>query len=266
MIFLKTFLLSLLTFTISITTPFAALKHTGNEIVKIENESLILTYYQDANLEKEGLSFNAFKNAITGYLNLVNNNLISNTRVLSVLDFNQPSTEKRFYILDLETGKLLLKTYVSHGVNSGLLYAERFSNKVNSRQSSFGMFKAAETYTGKYGLSLKLDGLEHNINNNARKRAIVLHPAKYVSNHFIEQNGYAGRSFGCPAVPYDIHKEVINYIKGGSALYINTDKAIKRDNNLSQLPDNTLELLAKHTNITPQKISSPSVSLFLQKD
>lgn len=256
MIFIRTFLFITITFILAISTPQASVNHSGAELLEIENESLITELYNSANLGIEGLSYDAFKKAMIGYLNLINNKLIKNTRVITILDFNQPSTAKRFYIIDVKTGHLLLKTYVSHGVNTGLLYAENFSNQVNSKKSSLGMYKASETYIGKYGLSLKLDGLEKDINDNARERAIVLHPAKYVSEQFISQNGYIGRSFGCPAVPYTMHKKVINYIKGGSLLFIYSIQNQKDNTPLNQLPDNTIELLGKYTTIPPQKISN----------
>ncbi|KXX70369.1 hypothetical protein AVL50_12245 [Flammeovirga sp. SJP92] len=234
-------------------TPTATTYNSGDNFLQTENEFLISTLYDSARLKDEGLSFDAFKKGMIAYLNLINRKQIKNTRVLSILDFNQPSTAKRFYIIDIATGKLLLKTYVSHGVNSGLLYAERFSNTVNSRQSSAGVYKTSETYQGKYGLSLKLDGLETNINHNARKRAVVLHPAKYVSEDFIANNGYAGRSFGCPAVSYKDHKAVINHIKGGSAFYIHSSVERFHHKAFAVLPENSFELLAKYTNISPQK-------------
>ncbi|NME66690.1 murein L,D-transpeptidase catalytic domain family protein [Flammeovirga aprica] len=254
MIFLRTFLLFLLILPLSMSSPNAKTFNNEGNLLQVENEFLISKLYDNARLKDEGLSYDAFKKGMIAYLNLINDKKIKNTRVLSILDFNQPSTSKRFYIIDVTTGKLLLKTYVSHGRNSGLLYAERFSNIVNSKQSSLGIYKTSETYHGKYGLSLKLDGLEKNINDNARKRAVVLHPAKYVSEHFIDQNGYIGRSFGCPAVPYKDHKDVIQYIKGESAFYIHTAIERRLDEALFTMPDNALELLAKYTNIPPQTI------------
>ncbi|MBB6459780.1 murein L,D-transpeptidase catalytic domain family protein [Flammeovirga kamogawensis] len=233
---------------------FAGNPESANNILKTESENLVLTFYNNAHLEAKGLSYDAFKEGITGYLNLLNEGKIQNKKVLSIIDFSQPSNQKRLYIIDIEKSCLLLNTYVAHGVNSGMLYANRFSNTINSRQSSLGFYKAAETYTGKYGLSLKLDGLEENINHKARERAIVLHPAKYVSQNFINNNGYTGRSFGCPAVSYKDHKKVINYIKGGSVMFIYTNKVDKSDSDLSTLPENTTELFSTYSCIAPKKI------------
>ncbi|MBB3700136.1 hypothetical protein FHS70_004298 [Flammeovirga yaeyamensis] len=212
---------------------------------------LILSLYQKAKLQDYGLSFQAFAKGLTGYLNLLNKGEIKNTRILSIVDFSQPSTNKRLYIIDIKKGVLLMNTLVAHGRNSGTLYADNFSNILNSKQSSCGFFKASETYFGKYGLSLKLDGLQKNINNKARERAIVIHPAKYVSETFVQQNGYLGRSFGCPALSYKDHKQVINTIKGGSVFFIYSNKNTSSDDKLDEIPNNALELLSNYTSSTP---------------
>ncbi|NLR90894.1 MULTISPECIES: murein L,D-transpeptidase catalytic domain family protein [Flammeovirga] len=220
----------------------------------INSTDLIRDLYTKTHAENYGLSFDAFLEGMTGYLNLINENKIKNTRVLSIVDFSQPSKNKRLYIFDLMKGELLINTYVAHGRNSGLMYAEKFSNIINSRKSSIGFYKAAETYRGKYGLSLKLDGLQRQLNHKARERAIVMHPAKYVSKHFLESNGYMGRSYGCPAVPYKEHKDIIQAIKGGSVFYIYTNQEYKKEENLYSLPDNTLELLSTYTASFPSKV------------
>jgi hypothetical protein len=76
---------------------------------------------------------------------------------------------------------------------------------------------------GGNGYSLRLDGLEKNINDNARARAIVMHGAPYSNPSSIATLGFLGRSQGCPALPLSIHKPVINAIKNGSCLFIYTD-------------------------------------------
>ena len=108
---------------------------------------------------------------------------------------------------------------MAHGRNSGQEFARNFSNKVGSFKSSIGFYKTAETYTGKHGLSLRLDGLEYS-NSNARARAIVIHAADYVSTNFIEQNGRLGRSLGCPSLPKKDYHQVVHKIKNGSLLFI----------------------------------------------
>jgi hypothetical protein len=115
--------------------------------------------------------------------------------------------------------KVLLNTYVAHGKNSGYVMAERFSNKPESLQSSLGFYVTKNTYTGKHGLSLKLDGQERGFNNNAEARAVVVHGAEYIGDQRAG-SGYMGRSFGCPAVPQHQASKVINYIKNGTCLFI----------------------------------------------
>lgn len=140
--------------------------------------------------------------------------------LLSIIDFSKPSTEKRFYLIDLANKTLLYNTYTSHGVNTGENMAMSFSNKEGSRKSSLGFYLTAETYEGKHGTSLKLDGLERGFNHRARRRYIVIHSADYVTDNFIQENGRLGRSWGCPALPPDLTQDIIQKIKNGSVLFI----------------------------------------------
>lgn len=140
--------------------------------------------------------------------------------VITVIDFSLPSTEKRLWIIDLATRKVLVNDYVAHGRNSGDNEAVSFSNTTGSNKSSIGFYLTGETYRGKHGLSLRLEGLDEAYNSNARSRAIVMHGADYVSARFIKKYGRLGRSLGCPSVSMDIHEKVINTIKNGSALFI----------------------------------------------
>ena len=120
----------------------------------------------------------------------------------------------------MKTGKS--KSYhVSHGVGSadGKGNAVRFSNINESKMTSLGLYLAAETYFGKHGLSLKMDGLEET-NKIARQRAIVIHGAKYMSKEFIKKYGRAGRSWGCPAIAQEHKEELMTKLKGGSLYYI----------------------------------------------
>lgn len=175
----------------------------------------IIKKYQACDLDGK-LNDHVFKLAMTG-LNYINTDKDS---IISIVDFSLPSTEKRFYLIDLKEEKLLVNTYVSHGVNTGENMAVSFSNKNGSRKSSLGFYMTAETYEGKHGLSLRLDGLEHGFNSRARRRYIVLHSASYVSEEFIRENGRLGRSWGCPALPLEITPGVIDIVKEGSVLFI----------------------------------------------
>lgn len=170
-------------------------------------------------LENTSLSFEAFDLALKGFLEL-KDSLQLKENVISVVDYSQPSTQKRFYLINMVTKKVLFQDYVAHGKNTGVLKAYNFSNKMNSHQSSLGFFKTAETYYGENGLSLRLDGLEKGINNLARKRAIVIHTADYAEEWFLKKWGRLGRSFGCPTLPSENYNEIIELIKGGSLLFI----------------------------------------------
>jgi hypothetical protein len=162
--------------------------------------------------------------ALAGYELLLEDKSINRTEVITIIDFSLPSDKERLWVLDLIHGKVLFHCLVSHGRNSGELMAEKFSNIPGSNASSPGFYITGETYIGKHGLSLTLDGLEMGINDKARARAIVIHGAEYVSSDFIRNHGRLGRSFGCPAVPVELSKDIIQTIKGGSCLFIYVPK------------------------------------------
>ncbi|WP_345336744.1 murein L,D-transpeptidase catalytic domain family protein [Ferrimonas pelagia] len=139
--------------------------------------------------------------------------------LLTIIDYSKPSTQKRFFVIDMDKRQLLFDTYTTHGVNSGYLFANDFSNIVNSRQTSLGAFLTDDTYYGGNGYSLRMDGLDPGINDNARRRYIVIHGADYANPALIHQQGRLGRSWGCPALPQDLARKVIDTIKGGSLIY-----------------------------------------------
>ena len=140
--------------------------------------------------------------------------------ILTVIDFSLPSTEKRLWVIDPSKGLILHHSVVAHGRNSGELLAKTFSNQPESFQSSLGFYKTAETYQGKHGYSLRLDGLEKGFNDQARNRAIVIHGADYAKEEFAKSTGRLGRSLGCPALPPELSAKVIDLIKDGSLLFI----------------------------------------------
>lgn len=176
--------------------------------------------YYEMQLENT-INYEAFEQAMAGYEKIE----ASNKDILTLIDFSKPSTEERFYVLDLKQRKLLYSSYVSHGKNSGDNYAVSFSNSKGSNQSSLGFYLTGNTYQGNNGYSLILNGLEKNINDKAKERAIVIHGADYSDPSFIRWAGRLGRSQGCPALPRDVTKPIINTIKEGSLLYIYADNA-----------------------------------------
>jgi hypothetical protein len=169
-------------------------------------------------------SLSLLQTALAGYELLLEAQSISRPEVITIIDFSLPSDKERLWVLDLIQGKVLFHCLVSHGRNSGEIMAENFSNTPGSNTSSPGFYVTGETYIGKHGLSLTLDGLEMGINDKARARAIVIHGADYVSADFIRKYGRLGRSFGCPAVPKELSEEIIQTIKGGSCLFIYVPK------------------------------------------
>ncbi len=176
--------------------------------------------YSAWQLQNEGISPELFSYAMKGYEFLKQHNQLGNPGVISIIDFSKRSDEKRLFILDINSGQILFKTLVAHGRNSGMELAKTFSNVASSLASSLGFYVTAGTYNGKHGYSLRLNGCEKGFNDNACKRAVVVHGADYVSESFIHQNGYLGRSYGCPAVPAAFSKDIIDIIKGGSCLFI----------------------------------------------
>ena len=148
----------------------------------------------------------------------INHGAESATR-LAVIDFSLPSSQPRMWLFDLESRTLILQELVAHGQGSGDNYAKNFSNTEGSHQSSLGLFRTSESYMGKHGYSLRMDGLESGVNDKARARALVIHAADYVAESWIKDHGRIGRSQGCPAVRPEVARMVIDSLKGGQFLF-----------------------------------------------
>jgi len=187
----------------------------------IHTENSFSSYSADLydKINDEDLNFEAFKYALRGYLELQQQQKLNNSSYLTIIDMSTSANSKRFYLINMKTQQLEYKSLVAHGRNSGGTFAKQFSNKISSYQTSLGFYKTAETYIGKHGFSLRLDGLEFS-NSNARKRAVVIHQADYASASFIKKNGRLGRSYGCPSLPKEGYKKIIDKIKNGSCLFI----------------------------------------------
>jgi hypothetical protein len=138
---------------------------------------------------------------------------------LAVIDFSLPSTEPRLWVFDLAEEQLMFEELVSHGQGTGDAMAETFSNVQGSHQSSLGLFRTMNSYYGRNGYSLRLEGLETGVNDLAYQRAIVIHGADYVSEDFIRQTGRLGRSQGCPAVSREVTYPLIDSIKEDHYLF-----------------------------------------------
>ena len=164
-------------------------------------------------------NFECFNTALDGFHLLKQKGAVEKN-ILTVVDFSLSSTKKRMWVIDLDEKVVLFHTLVAHGKNTGEEYANEFSNQAESFKSSVGFYATGEIYNGKHGLSLKLDGLERGLNDNARDRAVVVHGADYVSESFIKQHNRLGRSQGCPALPVELNEKIINVIKNKSCLFI----------------------------------------------
>jgi len=187
----------------------------NNEIIDVPIEK-----YEVWKLASAGISIEAFSNAIKGYEYLQQSKKLINPAIITSIDFSKPSTSERLFVINLHSGEILFNSLVAHGRNSGQQYAKHFSNQPASFESSLGFYITMDTYIGNNGFSLKLKGCEKNFNNSVEERNIVIHGASYVSKDFIRQNGFLGRSHGCPALPVDLNNQIINTIKNGTCLFI----------------------------------------------
>ncbi len=170
-------------------------------------------------LHREALTLSPIViNKVMSVLECINKYNIDHNNILTIVDYSLPASEKRLWVFDLQDNKLLYHTYVSHGIKSGALASTNFSNKYDSKTSSIGVYRTQKTYYGRDGLSLRLDGLDNGFNSNASNRSIVMHGGWYVEEKFIKKYGRSGRSWGCPAVPLDLAKPIINTIKDNSLL------------------------------------------------
>jgi hypothetical protein len=196
-------------------TPSSVLKE-----MSLESHLISLVNSNTANLELSVPERDILSFGIKGYVRLLEKDKLVEGKPLTVIDFTMPSTQKRMWIIDVQDGKILHHGFVSHGRNSGDLMAEKFSNVNSSYMSSLGFYITGETYQGKHGYSLRLDGLEKGFNDNARMRDIVIHGADYAKEEFIRQTGRLGRSLGCPALPREVAHQIIDLIKDKSCLFI----------------------------------------------
>ena len=218
----------------------------------------VKSVYDSLNI-KNKIDYSIFQKAYLGYVQISN----KNPGVLIIIDYTKPSNEERFYVLDLNNKKLVYSTRVAHSKNSGLEIPLEFSDDPNSYQSSLGFFVTLGEYNGAYGYSLRLKGLEENINANAEDRAIVIHGGDIVEDEYIKKFGFAGRSLGCPVLPYSLTRQIIDFIKHGRVLFIygNDEQYIDDSLYLSNLasifegsPKNVVEI---EKPVIVQKTSTP---------
>lgn len=189
-----------------------------NDFAYTETDSMVVFNKLEPHSDKP--KFEVFDKAWLGYNKLKKQQLLGNTNILTIIDYSASSKEKRMWVIDLAKQKILYHILVAHGKNTGGEFAENFSNTPNTKMSSIGFYVTGNTYFGKHGLSLYLDGMEKGFNDNARTRHIVMHGADYVSNDFIKHYGRLGRSFGCPAISISKYQEVIRELANKTCLFI----------------------------------------------
>lgn len=172
--------------------------------------------YNSLHISSEKIDYNLFEKAYLGYLQI----LEKRTGILTIIDYRKPSSEKRFFVINLDEKELVYSERVAHAKNSGFEIPYLFSNAPNSYTNCLGFFLTLGEYDGKYGYSLRLKGLEENINSNAEQRAIVIHGEESSEEKYLKEHGILGRSWGCPVLPLSKVQEIIDYIKGNTVLFI----------------------------------------------
>ena len=177
--------------------------------------------YATVSLSETGLSRDIFNLAIKGLKKLDSDGKLNNPNIVTIVDYSQSSNKKRLYVIDLKNKKLLFNTFVAHGRNTGEEYAKSFSNDEGSYKSSLGFYITEHPIIGSHtGFSLLIDGVEKGFNDHAVQRAIIIHAAEYATENFIKKYGRLGRSYGCPSLPPEMNKPIIDAIKGGTCLFL----------------------------------------------
>ena len=181
------------------------------------NPATVKATYKTDNLK--GITPTVLKSAVNAYEYAINHNDVKDKSILTIVNFNEPSYERRMWVIDTNTGDIKMAMHVAQGKNTGFVKAKHFSNKPGTDESSPGIYTTLNEYTGKHGKSMRIKGLEPGINSNAEQRAIVIHPAWYVKPSFIERHGYAGRSWGCFAVNPSRLSTFLDAIQDQSVLF-----------------------------------------------
>jgi hypothetical protein len=199
----------------SLPWPFSVLSNTPDQL---SASSWVSSRAEAIHTQAANLNTQVLKLGLRAYLNA--HKKMGGKEILTIIDYTRPSTERRMWVIDLHSKKVLFNTWVTHGKNSGNLVPSSFSNLPGSLKSSVGVFLTERTYTGHVGYSLRLKGLETGFNDNAYRRAVVVHGAWYADPDVAKKYGQLGKSFGCPAVSDKIAKPLINTIKDNSVVFI----------------------------------------------
>jgi len=199
------------------------------------------------------MKLETFRKAYYGYLNLVEHGKVYNRRYLTVCDFSLSSNTNRLWLIDTRSKQVVINTLVAHGARTGEEYAKYFSNIPESHQSSLGFYVTRNSYSGKNGYSMRMDGVDGRFNSNALSRDVVMHGADYVSNAYARANKRIGRSWGCPSVTRNMAAPIIDRIKNGTVLFIyHPSKSYLRtsywlNNRVGRLPRNASKVIAQNS-------------------
>jgi hypothetical protein len=222
-------------------------------ITRVNFEDSLRNLYEKIRLDSYDLDYEVFRLGMMGYYSLDREGALNKQGLITIINFARPSTEKRFYTIDLKNKEVKYHTYVAHGRNTGENLATEFSNTPHSNQSSLGFFVTGETYVGSKGYSMRLDGKEKSFNDKARSRAVVIHAADYATESWIKRYGRLGRSQGCPALPPDLSREVINTIKDKTAIftyypdknYLNASRYLRIEDLFDKLDEQPVQLAGR---------------------
>ncbi|MEX2516596.1 MAG: murein L,D-transpeptidase catalytic domain family protein [Gammaproteobacteria bacterium] len=175
-----------------------------------------------ADTESPGIPEGLLKPLLTQYQQ--HRYTLDNDRYVALINYRQPSSEPRFYLIDMVTEEVIGRYRVAHGRGSDPAhtgYAEFFSDRAGSKMSSVGFFRTGETYmseTPGHGLSLRLEGISES-NRNAADRLIVIHANHYMEPAFIDRYGMPGRSHGCLVFSDADRNEIIEKLQSGALIY-----------------------------------------------
>jgi hypothetical protein len=202
---------------------FCSLSITDPEPTPLNAREVFLNFtesFYDC-VKEEKISYKALQYGLKGYYYIRNSSKLKKDNHLTIVDFSLPSSEERLFVIDIEKNEVIYKSLVAHGTETGELNAENFSNEHDSHMSSLGFYITGRVYRGKHEESIKLHGLEKGFNDNAYDRGVVIHRADYATREFLESNeNVLGRSYGCPAVPFDKYDFLLKTVRDGSSFFI----------------------------------------------
>jgi hypothetical protein len=220
---------TLLAGTTSVATPVEVrspagvhLAEVATRVTTVENSgaagnAFVMADWDAVNLG--GVDRKVFEMALGAARCAVRSGAAADPGTLTVIDYSKASTARRLWVYDLRQRTLLFQELVAHGQGSGANFATEFSNEADTHRTSVGLFVTDDTYVGRNGYSLRLDGLDKGFNDRARERAIVMHGAPYVNDAFAKAQGRIGRSWGCPALDDAVARRVIDTVKGGGLVF-----------------------------------------------